>query len=97
METAWDPPEHLQDGHPQRRSLGRCVALAGAEQHRVVGDGAQGGRGGQEVVQVAAGDRAQLLLQVDALSLGHAGCHRQALEGAEWSGLWFLDLVYLLL
>lgn len=75
-----DVPEHLQDGPPQRRPSGGGGDLAGAEEHRVVGDDAHGGRGGEEVVQVPAGDRAELLLQVGPLRLEEAGSHRQPLR-----------------
>lgn len=76
-----DVPEHLQDGPPQRRPSGGGGDLAGAEEHRVVGDGARGGRGGKEMIQVPAGDRAELLLQVGPLRLEEAGSHRQPLRG----------------
>lgn len=76
-----DVPEHLQDGPPQRRPPGGGGDLAGTEEHRVVGDGARGGRGGKEMVQVPAGDRAELLLQVGPLRLEEAGSHRQPLRG----------------
>ena len=53
----------------------------------MIGHGAGGGRRRQEVVQVAADDGAQLLLQVDALRLGHAGGHRQTLVGQSEDGV----------
>lgn len=76
-----DPPEHLQDGPPQRCSSGGWIGLTGTQKHWVVGDDANGRRGGKEMVQVSAGNRAELLLQVGTLRLRHAGSHRQTLRG----------------
>lgn len=75
-----DIPDHLQDGPPQRCPSGGAVDLAGAEKHWVVGDNAHGGRRRKEMVQIPAGDRAELLLQVGPLRLGQACSHRQPLQ-----------------
>lgn len=75
-----DIPDHLQDGPPQRCPSGGAVDLAGAEKHWVVGDHAHGGRRRKEMVQIPAGDRAELLLQVGPLRLGQACSHRQPLQ-----------------
>ena len=53
----------------------------------MIGHGAGGGRGRQEVVQVAADDGAELLLQVGALRLGHTGGQRQTLPANQKTAL----------
>lgn len=79
--AARDLPEHLQDGPPQRSPPGGRAGLTGAQEHRVVGNDAHGGRGGEEMVQIPEGDGAELLLQVGALRLRHAASYRQTLHG----------------
>lgn len=70
-----DLPKDLEDGPSQCSTPDGWVGLTGAQQHRVVGNGANGRRCGKKVVQISVGNTAKLLLEVSTLGLRHAGRH----------------------
>lgn len=68
-----DLPEHFQDELPEGCSSGSWDGLTGTEKYWVVGNDAQRRCGRKEMVQIPAGNRPELLLQVDPLRLRQTG------------------------
>lgn len=73
-------PENLHNDSPQRCPSGDWTHFTGTEKHRVVDYDTQGWRGRKEMIQISAGNRTELLLQVETLGLRDSGSHWQTLQ-----------------